>query len=181
MKALPAQRIAVIGHSFTMDLHWASPSAFVPIVTAMFGHENPAVQFRQFQAGGLTSSRAMKNFYQDTLAWKPDLVLLVVINRTEQDLADLSAMAKGFRNQGTRVVMFDDVHDPDSGDPRVREREAEVARDSGIEIVKVSSVLAASPDRKHFLCLDHIHMTEPYHRLMAKEWLKVIIGAVDKK
>jgi hypothetical protein len=181
MNALPPQRIAVIGHSFTMDLHWASPSAFVPIVTAMFGHENPAVQFRQFQAGGLTSSRAMKNFYQDALAWKPDLVLLVVINRTEQDLADLSAMAKGFRNQGTRVVMFDDVHDPDSGDRGVREREAEVARDSGTEIVKVSSVLAASPDRKHFLCLDHIHMTEPYHRLMAKEWLKVIIGAVDKK
>ena len=36
MKGLPAQRIAIIGHSFTMDLHWASPSAFVPIVTAMF-------------------------------------------------------------------------------------------------------------------------------------------------
>ena len=43
MKALPAQRIAVIGHSFTMDLHWSSPSAFVPIVTAMFARENPGV------------------------------------------------------------------------------------------------------------------------------------------
>jgi hypothetical protein len=69
MKSLPAQRIAIIGHSFTMDLHWASPSAFVPIVTAMFARENPAVQFRQFQGGGLTSSRALKNFYQDALAW----------------------------------------------------------------------------------------------------------------
>ena len=52
MKALPPQRIAVIGHSFTMDLHWASPSAFVPIVTAMFARENPGVQFRQFQGEG---------------------------------------------------------------------------------------------------------------------------------
>ena len=176
MKAMPAQRIAIIGHSFTMDLHWASPSAFVPIVTAMFHRDNPAVEFRQFQAGGLTSSRAMKNFYKDALAWKPDTVLLVVINRTDQDLDDLRAMAKGFRAQGTRVVMFDDVHDPDSSDPKMRERESEIARDADIEVVRVSPILAASPDRKRFLCLDHIHMTEPYHRLMAKEWLKVVVS-----
>lgn len=176
MKALPAQRIAIIGHSFTMDLHWASPSAFVPIVTAMFHRKNPAVEFRQFQAGGLTSSRAMKNFYKDALAWKPDTVLLVVINRTEEDLEDLRAMAKGFKAQGARVVMFDDVHDPDSSDPKMRDRESAIAGDAGIEVVRVSPILAASPDRKRFMCLDHIHMTEPYHRLMAKEWLKVVVS-----
>jgi len=175
MKALPAQRIAIIGHSFTMDLHWASPSAFVPIVTAMFASENPALEFRQFQGGGLTSSRAMKNFYKDALAWKPDTVLLVLINRTDQDLEDLRAMGQGFRAAGARVVMFDDVHDPDSGDPQARHKEAAVAREAGIEIAAVSPILAASPDRSRFSCLDHIHMTEPYHRLMAKEWLRVIL------
>ncbi|HST12299.1 MAG TPA: hypothetical protein VLL05_18135 [Terriglobales bacterium] len=175
MKALPAQRVAIIGHSFTMDLHWASPSAFVPIVTAMFARENPAVQFRQFQGGGLTSSRAMKNFYQDALAWKPDTVLLVLINRTDKDLEDLRTMGQGFKTAGARVVMFDDVHDPDSGDPKAREREASAAQQAGIEIAKVSTILAASPDRSRFSCLDHIHMTEPYHRLMAKEWLRVIL------
>ena len=175
MKALPAQRIAIIGHSFTMDLHWASPSAFVPIVTAMFATENPAVQFRQFQGGGLTSSRAMKNFYKDALAWKPDTVLLVLINRTDQDFEDLRTMGQGFKAAGARVVMFDDVHDPDSGDPQARQKEAAVAREAGIEIAAVSPILAASPDRSRFSCLDHIHMTEPYHRLMAKEWLRVIL------
>jgi hypothetical protein len=177
MKALPPQRIAVIGHSFTMDLHWASPSAFVPIVTAMFARENPGVQFRQFQAGGLTSSRALRNFYQDALTWRPDTVLLVLLNRTDKDLADLRTMGLGFKAAGTRVIMFDDVHDPDSADPQTRNQEAEVARQAGIEIAKVSPTLAASPDRGRFLCLDHIHMTEPYQRLMAKEWLKVIVGA----
>jgi hypothetical protein len=175
MKALPAQRIAIIGHSFTMDLHWASPSAFVPIVTAMFATENPAVQFRQFQGGGLTSSRAMKNFYKDALAWKPDTVLLVLINRTDQDLEDLRIMGQGFKAAGARVVMFDDVHDPDSGDLQARHKEAVAARAAGIEIAAVSPILAASPDRSRFSCLDHIHMTEPYHRLMAKEWLRVIL------
>lgn len=175
MKALPAQRIAIIGHSFTMDLHWASPSAFVPIVTAMFARENPAIQFRQFQGGGLTSSRAMKNFYQDALAWKPDTVLLVLINRTDKDLEDLRTMGQGFKAAGARVVMFDDVHDPDSGDPQARKREQDAARQAGIEVVTVSTILAASPDRRRFSCLDHIHMTEPYHRLMAKQWLRVIL------
>ena len=177
MKALPPQRIAVIGHSFTMDLHWASPSAFVPIVTAMFARENRSVQFRQFQGGGLTSSRALKNFYADALAWRPNTVLLVLLNRTDEDLNDLRTMGLGFKAAGTRVLMFDDVHDPDSTDPQMRGKEAEVAREAGIEIAKVSPILAASPDRGRFLCLDHIHMTEPYHRLMAKEWLKVIVGA----
>jgi hypothetical protein len=58
MTALPGERVAIIGHSYTMDLHWSSPSAFVPIVTAMFAQENPKIEFRQFQAGGLTSTRA---------------------------------------------------------------------------------------------------------------------------
>ncbi len=42
MKAMPKQRIAVVGHSFTMQLHWSTPGAFVPVVTAMFARENPA-------------------------------------------------------------------------------------------------------------------------------------------
>jgi len=58
----------------------------------------------------------------------------------------------------------------------MRERESEAAREAGIEVAQISSILAASPDRSRFFCLDHIHMTEPYHRLMAKEWLNIIVN-----
>lgn len=176
MKAMPPERIAIIGHSFTMDQHWASPSAFVPIVTALFARENSKLEFQQFQGGGLTSSRAFQRFYQDALAWRPDTVLLVLINRTDEDFADLRVMGLGFKAAGARVLMFDDVHDPDAPDPAKHQREADLAGEAGIEVVKVSQILSASPDRPRFSCLDHIHMTEPYHRLMAKEWLKVIVG-----
>ena len=104
MKSLPPERVAIIGHSYTMDLHWSSPSAFVPIVTAMFARENPGIEFRQFQAGGLTSSKAYKRFYEDALAWKPTVVLLVLANRTDEDRSDLGKMAEGFRAAGTRVL-----------------------------------------------------------------------------
>jgi photosystem II stability/assembly factor-like uncharacterized protein len=177
MQAMPGQKVAVVGHSFTMDLHWSSPSSFVPIVTAMFAAENPKVEFRQFQAGGLTSLRAYKNFFADVVAWKPDVVLLVVLNRTDEDLAAFKKLGLGFKAAGARVLIFDDVHDPDAADPAKLLKEAAVAKEAGITVVEVSRVLAASPDRGRFACLDHIHMTEPYHRLMAKEWLKVLVGA----
>ncbi|HEY3119225.1 MAG TPA: hypothetical protein VGL15_01265, partial [Vicinamibacteria bacterium] len=177
MRALPPQRVAVIGHSFTMDLHWSSPSSFVPTVTAMFARENPKVEFRQFQGGGLTSTRAYNRFFQDALAWKPDTVLLVVLNRTDEDLESFAKLGRGFRAAGARVYAFDDVHDPDTSDPARLAKEAGIGRAAGITMVEVGALLAAAPDRARFVCLDGIHMTEPYHRLMAKEWLKLLVGA----
>src|SRR5262249_3536219 len=177
MQALPAQKIAVIGHSFTMDLHWSSPSAFVPIVTAMFGLENPKVEFRQFQGGGLTYSRAQRNFYSDVLAWKPDVVLVVAIRRTDEDLRALREMGEGFKAAGIRAYVFDDVHDPETASAEKLAKEHEAARASGFTIVEVAKLLGSAPGRKDFVCLDNIHMREPYHRLMAKEWLKLLVGA----
>jgi photosystem II stability/assembly factor-like uncharacterized protein len=177
IRALPKQRVAVIGHSFTMGLHWASPSAFVPIVTALVARENPGVEIRQFQGGGLTATRAYDRFYDDVVAWKPDVVLLVVMNRTDADLQKLELLGKGFTGMGAKVYAFDDVHDPDTADPARLRMEHEVEARSGITVVEVAPLLASAPDRNRFMSLDGIHMTEPYHRLMAKEWLKVLAGA----
>jgi hypothetical protein len=177
LKTMSPQRIAVIGHSFTMGLHWSSPSAFVPIVAAIFERENPKVAFRLFQAGGLTSSRALKRFYQDALAWKPDQVLLVAMNRTDEDFDALKTMGGGFAAAGVRMCIFDNLLDPQANDPAKLSREMEVARAAGVTIVSVGPILEASPDRAQFLCLDAVHMREPYHRLMAKEWLAFLAGA----
>jgi len=177
IRDLPAQRIAVVGHSFTMQLHWSTPGAFVPIVTAIFALENPGVEFRQFQAGGLTSTRAMSRFYADVVAWKPQQVLLVVINRSEEDLEDFRRLGRGLAAAGAKVLTFDDVHDPKGSARGLRDRELAVAREAGMTVIEVSPLLAAAPDRGKFLCLDGIHMTEPYHRLMAKQWLAFLVGA----
>lgn len=177
MRALPAERVGIIGHSFTMDLHWSSPSAFVPIVTAMFGKVNPKVEFRQFQAGGLTSTRAYKRFYEDARAWKPSIVLLVLANRTDEDRADMRKMSEGFRAIGARVLMFDNLLDPDDSQADRLQANLAAARDAGTQVIEVSSVLESSSDRDRFSCLDHIHMTEPYHHLMAKQWLKALLDA----
>jgi hypothetical protein len=181
LRSLPAQKIAVVGHSFTMGLHWSSPSSFVPIVIDVFRRENPKVQFKQFAAGGLTASRAQKRFYLDVLAWKPDKVMLVVMTRTDEDYAALKQMGEGFHAAGIKTYMFDEVHDPAAVTPGTVERARKSAEESGIEVIEVGEILANSPDRAKFICLDGIHMTEPYHRLMAKEWLKYLAGARGEK
>ena len=181
LRAMPAQKIAVIGHSFTMGLHWSSPSSFVPVVIDVFRRVNPGVEFKQFAAGGLTASRAQKRFYEDVLKWKPDKVMLVVMTRADDDYKALSQMGDGFRARGIKAYMFDEVHDPAAVAPGTVERARKSAERSAIEIVEVGEILARSPDRARFVCLDGIHMTEPYHRLMAKEWLKYLAGARQAK
>ncbi len=75
------------------------------------------------------------------------------------------------------MLTFDDVHDPKGTANALREQELAVARETGMTVIEVNALLAAAPDRERFLCLDGIHMTEPYHRLMAKQWLKFLVGA----
>jgi hypothetical protein len=77
--------------------------------------------------------------------------------------------------------MFDEVHDPASVKSGTVERAVSVAHATGIEVIEVGSLLSAAPGRARFICLDGIHMTEPYHRLMAKEWLKFLAGARGAK
>jgi len=48
-------------------------------------------------------------------------------------------------------------------------------------VVEVGALIASAPDRERFLCLDRIHMTEPYHLLLAREWLKLLVGARGPK
>jgi hypothetical protein len=181
LRAMPPQKIAVIGHSFTMGLHWSSPSSFVPVVMDVFRRENPKVEFKQFTGGGLTASRALNRFYKDVLDWKPDKVMLVVMTRTDEDYDALKQLGEGFRAAGIKTYMFDEVHDPASVKPGTVERAVNVAGDAGIEVIEVGSILSSAPDRAKFVCLDGIHMTEPYHRLMAKEWLKYLAGARGAK
>jgi len=75
--------------------------------------------------------------------------------------------------------MFDNIFNNDDSDNEQLKANLAVARGEGIEVINVSSILNSSPDRDHFLCLDHIHMTEPYHRLMAKQWLKALLETAN--
>jgi len=183
IRKMPAQKIAVIGHSFTMDVHWASPSAFVPIVSEIFKAVNPQVEVRQWQAGGLTASRAYarEKFYEQALAWKPDRVLLVVAGRGKADDDAMNSMIAGFGKAGAEVMMFDRLSPPKPKSAPPSKPVPEPPAPPGIHVIEVGRVLGESPDRDKFVALDDIHMTEPWHRIMAREWLKYLVGARKEK
>jgi hypothetical protein len=176
MRAMPAERIAIIGHSFTMDQHWSSPSAFVPIVTTMFALENSRVQFQQWSAGGLRFARAYRDYYAAALAWRPNVVLLVLGNSTPADTEALKTMTEGFRASGARVLMFDSVEDSVAFGQPSDLQTALIARNAGVEILPARAILDEAPDHASFPCMDGIHKKEPYHRLMATLWLKAILS-----
>lgn len=175
LKAVPPQKIAVIGHSFTMDSHWSSPGSFASIVDAILQMENPGVRTRQWFGGGLTAVRAQRQFYDEVAAWAPDRVLFAVAIRSPEDVAALKRMTAGLTGAGAVVHVFDSLMDP-SEDAGLNLFTKDQEPEWGFRVIAVREHLSASPDRETFLCLDGIHMTEPYHRLMAREWLRALIG-----
>jgi len=178
IKAMPAQKIAVIGHSFTLEVNWASPSAFVPFVSEILKEANPGAVIRQWGGGGLNPARAdCRRFYEEALAWKPKRALFVVACWSDRDGAALSEMVEGFAKAGVEAMVFDMLRLDNRTigiDPEILKG---ISAKRRLTVIEVGPLLAASPGREKFLCLDGIHMTEPYHRLMAKEWLKYLAGA----
>jgi hypothetical protein len=178
LAAQPARKVAVIGHSFTMDVNWSSPSSFVPVVMEIARQDKARLKFRLWQGGGLNPARPdCRRFALEAAAWKPDVALIVVATRSPQDNQALGEMVAGLAKAGAEVVMFDTLRldDPGVGTP------ADVLRDlaakGGLKLLEIAPLLAADPQRDKFVCLDGIHMTEPYHMLLAREWLKYLAGA----
>ncbi len=48
-----------------------------------------------------------------------------------------------------------------------------------LHIIEVGKLLMSTPGREQFPALDGVHMTEPWHLLMAHEWFKYLVG--DRK
>ena len=183
MRTLPAQRIAVIGHSFTMEVHWQAPSAFVPLARELLAGANAGLETRQWSHGGLSLSHPVaETYFQEALAWKPDRVLFVVAFYRDEDYAALERMTAGFRAAGVReVAIFDHLRATRHNTVYEESENAmrKVAQRAGLTIVETRRVLDAAPNMDLFPTLDGIHMTEPYHRLMAVLWLRFLTSVPD--
>jgi hypothetical protein len=172
VRELPARKIAIIGHSFTITNHWSTPGSFTQIVISIFGRLNQSVQFRHWFQGGLTAPQARDLFAKEALAWKPDLAFTFVLASTPAELAALSEMDKQFKSAGAQMYAF-----PHNGPgtynnvPTLRRYAAE----HGLRLADFDDAVLAAPNKADFLCLDKIHMTESYHRLMAREFLRFLV------
>jgi hypothetical protein len=175
---LPPQKIAVIGHSFSMAVHWSTPGSFVPIVAEMMKTVNPQVEFKFFQEGGMRAQRAYEKFYKNALAYHPDAVLFVILTGGEHRQA-LKTMVEGFTQAGTKCLIFDSLW-PADWDQYSKATDPILSKVK-LNIIEVKPVLMASPNKGKFVCLDGVHMTEYWHVVMAKEWFKYLAGVRKEK
>jgi hypothetical protein len=75
---------------------WHGPAAGDPSST------EDVVNVRVAGAVAPGTARTLSRFYRDALAWKPDQVLLVLMNRTGEDFDALRTMGQGFKAAGAR-------------------------------------------------------------------------------
>jgi hypothetical protein len=174
LRTAPPSRVAIVGDSFTMGNHWASPGSFTTIAAALVARAQVPLEMRHYAAGGLKAARAWQLFGREVAEWHPDVLLFEAEVPSEDDVAALRTWLAALHEIRTRVVMFDAIGDPSERDLAMRLRRLGAAREAGVRVVPVEARLAASADHARFLSMDGIHMTEPYHRLMALAWLEAL-------
>jgi len=178
VRGMPPTKIQIIGHSFSMSAHWAAHASFTDTALELMRRENPRIERRWLGEGGMRATRAREAYFDDALAWSPDIVIFVVAMREPEHYAAMEEMARELAARGVRAVAFDRLH-PDPGSFASPETAplAELASRTGLEVVQVGRILDESPERDGFLSLDGIHCRGGYHRLMAAELVKYLAGA----
>ena len=183
IRALSAQRILVIGHSFTMKVNWSSIAKMNEIAAAVFQKENPGVVFSHMGHGGMNVQQARDKFLKPALAWKPDRVLIVAAAWNDAQLEALEEMATTFKRIGAETMIFDQLYVGSDQDllKYQTDRIAEISKRTGLTVIEVGKLIQSHPKKRKFVCLDGIHMREPYHELLGGELLKYLIGAREAK
>ena len=179
IRSLDAQRILVIGHSYTMQVHWSTLAPMNEIAAAVFEKENPGVVFAHMGHGGMTAWQAREKFLTDALAWKPNKVLIVTRLAEDHDFEALEEMSRKFKAIGCRTIVFDSIS-VSGVDQLVMhnvDRLNALAGRAPISVIPVAQTLETHPEKSDFIALDHIHMRPSYHKFMAGELLKFLVSS----
>ncbi len=173
LKKMPAQRIAVVGHSYTMFVQWSTPAPFTWIAKAVLEKVNPGVSFLHFGGGSMSPATASRLYRDIVLEYKPAQVYFYLVVITEQDVADLALLVRAFTNAGISCNAFTQRYAKDYQNVNCLKQ---VAAITPLHIVDIEGILQSSHPKQDFISLDGIHPTELYHRLAAVELLKAMHG-----
>lgn len=177
-KKLPPMRLCNLGHSFASPVHWSSHGTFACIVSESLKRNNPGIQVRHVNRGGMTYSRAVKECLGQVLEYRPDFTVIVLACRTDEDYAALAEIGKKLEG---RALFFEalacDFHSMPWSRPDVKRLEA-IAKDTGMTLVRTRKFLDTHPDRKKFISMDKIHMYPSYHKHMAPVLAQALLTRV---
>ncbi|MCZ7649323.1 MAG: SGNH/GDSL hydrolase family protein [Planctomycetota bacterium] len=182
LAARPARRVAVLGHSMTMSLHWTTHGSWIETACEVRRLLEPRFEYASFQAGGLTPARALREgLVERLLLWKPDEAYVLVFVGNASDRESLAEIVARMKAQDIRFHLVDDVR-PWAFEGRDDQQEAHrfqrelCAREGGV-FLDFQRRHAQAPDWESWRPVGgDIHMYTPGHLFYARELLKFWAG-----
>ncbi|HTL52480.1 MAG TPA: hypothetical protein VL860_07905 [Planctomycetota bacterium] len=176
IRKLPPLRLCNLGHSFASPVHWSSHGTFACILSESLKRNHPGIQVRHVNRGGMTYSRALKECMNFVTEFRPDFTVIVLACRDDDDFNALEAIGQKL---GGRALFFEslacDFHNLAWSRPDPKRLE-QIAKNTGMTMVRTRKFLDTHPARKEFICMDKIHMYPSYHRVMTPVLAEALLG-----
>jgi hypothetical protein len=150
------------------------------VVEAAFAKVNPGVKFAHLGHGGMSASSARDKYLEQALQLRPSHVLIVVVIRSDADAAAMEEMTRRLTAAGAKVACFDQLHPDKTSWVNPDPAKLDAAVKAGLAIIPVADLISTHPDRSKFICLDGVHMTDPWHKMMAAVWVKWVVEGGEK-
>ncbi|MDA0991205.1 MAG: hypothetical protein O3A51_10700 [Verrucomicrobia bacterium] len=176
LRQLTTRRIGVIGHSYTMNQHWASHGSFAGITHAILKSCIPDLMWHYEQGGNLTPTRALTECLPGMLAFRPDRVLLVMTVANPLDQQSLTSIIHQLQQVGADVFVFDCFRMSEAECATLSLGVDATATAAGATVIEVADRLHNHPERNEFLAIDDIHTRPPYHKVLAEELIACWAG-----
>jgi hypothetical protein len=173
LKALSPRRVAFLGHSMMMSLHWSTYGSWTDVASETVKLVNPKFEHRPFQSGGLTASRAVQLHLANVLEYKPTETWIEVAMTRPEDAPALDKIAAEIRKTGSALYIVDDVRPWSELDPQAAQTFKEVCQKHGGKLMQWHALGRKQPGYERWQALDVIHMVTEGHLFYARETLKV--------
>ena len=173
LKKLPPRRIAILGHSMTMSLHWSTFGSWCDVALEVMKSLNPGFEHKGFQTGGLDGRHAVKLHLENLLAYKPNETYVLMANYGAEDEAAFEKVASELNRIGSKFILVDDNRPWILIEPRVAAFNKKLCSKEGRALLEFHALGKTAPGHENWPCLDEIHMLTDGHMFYAKETLKL--------
>ncbi|MBI3830715.1 MAG: hypothetical protein HY291_14430 [Planctomycetes bacterium] len=175
LKALPPKRVAILGHSMTMSLHWATYASWIDMACELMRLLQPTFEYQGFQTGGIDSIGAERIHLANLIAWKPGETYMLMVMATPEQRAAYERIVTALRGAGSEVYCVDDVR------PFLKDRNIDAAvehmpaicKKTGAHLLAFNELGKQGKGWQHWQALGgDVHMITDGHVFYAKELLK---------
>ena len=177
LRALPPKRVAFLGHSLMINRHWSSLAAWSTIAAETMRQINPGFEYKDFQGGNLTMSRAVTEHLANLLAYRPtETFILASSPRSPADQEAFVKVLDALRGIGCRTYVIDDVRPwgrMGSRSPETKAFIQKACQEHGARQLEWLALAQAAPGHERWAAIDNIHMATDGHIFFAKELLKL--------